>query len=220
MIRKTNFKKLHFILLVILVSNMSFAQKKNFKTGIYKSFNDFKNNIPSDTITNFNVKTGNDTLSHRFYRGIDNKRLKKEFAFCDSTGLYLSLKKVIKLFSKEDKNQLKDDGNYHIKAIQVGQRYIYFEDYFTSKSAAIFGGLIGGSAARRLKPIIYDREKQVFNLFKNAEDFESFLKKEHSNYLSWLELEDKGNRKNKKRKKTIENKELIRKIIFDINSEN
>ena len=210
------FKKLSFILLIVLTSNYSIAQNKIFKKGIYKTFSDFKANTPSDTITKFRIRTGKDTLSHRFYRLDNDKRLKKEFAFCNDSGLYVSLKQMIKLFPKEDKKQLKDDGNYHVKAIQIGKRYIYFEDYFTSRGAVLWGGLIAGSAARRLKPIIFDSNKKVFNLFKNAEDFEKFIREEHQKYLKQLEIKESNDGK-KKRKKNIENRALIRKIIFEIN---
>ena len=135
---------------------------------------------------------------------------------------------MIKNFPREDRGQLKDDGNYHLKAIQIGKRYIYFEDYFTSSEAVFLGGLIAGSAARRIKTIIYDRKKQVFNLFRNARDFEKFIKEEHPEYLD--ELEKQANdivtnevsknkkKKRKKRKKRVENLKLIKKIIFDINN--
>lgn len=189
----------------------------SYPKGIYQTFETFKSGVPSDSITTFVKKTGNDTISHRFYNGITNIRLKKEFAFSDGNQLYLNLNQIIKNFEKEDRGQLKDDGNYHIKALNIGARYIYFEDYFTSSEAAIMGGLMAASIARRVKGLVYDREKQQFNLFKNAQDFEKFIKENHPEYLSKVEMASSVEG-SKNRKKQVEDINLIREIIYNINS--
>ena len=202
--------------LVFLTTNLCISQI-SYPKGIYKTFEDFIRKTPSDTLTPFIIKTGNNIISHRFFNAITNKRLKREFAFSDGKDLYVSIKGIIKKFHKSDKSQVKDDGNYHLKAEQIGNRYIYFEDYFTSKSAVIFGGIIAGSAARRLKAIIYDLENNDFDLFKNADDFEFFIKENHSAYIANLPKQANKDGKNK-RKKRIEDLDLIRKIITEINS--
>jgi len=217
---RTVTRNLLFIILTFcfIISGFCQTQKISYPKGIYKTFEDFKSGIPSDTVTNFEIKIGNDTISHRFYNSNTQKRLRKEFAFSDGKYLYINIKGVIKNFPKEDKGQLKDDGNYHIKAKQMGRKYIYFEDYFTSKGAALWGGIIAGSAARRLKGIVYNVEKQTFNLFKNAEDFETFIKQNHTKYISYLpkQINEKGK---SKRKKHIEDINIIREIIYKINVE-
>lgn len=204
-------------LLLILFTTTFFSQEKtiSFPKGIYKSFEDFKVMKPSDSITQFSIRVGNDTISNRFYNTKTFKRMRKEFAFSDGDFLYVNVKGIMKNFLKEDKGQLKDDGNYHLKAILIGQKYIYFEDYFTSTEAAIFGGLIGASAARRLKGVLYNYETNKFNLFKNAEDFENFVTTYHPQYLSLLESTE-IKYKSTKRKKRVEDIEIIRKVILDV----
>ncbi|MCM2301325.1 MAG: hypothetical protein NDI80_01735 [Flavobacteriaceae bacterium] len=216
-----------FILACLYFQNTAYSQNGTIENnrpnlvaypkGIYQSYENFKSGIPTDTLTQFVKKTGNDTISHRFYNGLTNTRLKKEFAFSDGTHLYLNLNQIIKNFEKEDKGQLKDDGSYHIKALTIGARYIYFEDYFTSTEAAVLGGLMAASIARRVKGFVYDREKQQFNLFKNAQDFEKFIRENHPEYLSKVEMASSV-AGSKNRKKQLEDINLIREIIHTINT--
>ncbi|MBS3992174.1 MAG: hypothetical protein KGZ87_00480 [Bacteroidetes bacterium] len=216
-----------FILVCWCIQNTAYSQNGTIENnrqsshyypkGIYQTFETFKSGIPSDSTSLFVKKTGNDTISHRFYNGLTNERLKKEFAFSDGTHLYLNLNQIIKNFEKEDRGQLKDDGSYHIKALTIGSRYIYFEDYFTSTEAAVLGGLMAASIARRVKGLVYDREKQQFNLFKNAQDFEKFIRENHPEHLSKVEVASSV-AGSKNRKKQLEDINLIREIIHTINT--
>ena len=49
------------------------------------------------------------------------------------------------------------------------------KDYFISNSAAMWGGLIASAAARRTKAVIYEENRESFNLFKNLDEFITFM---------------------------------------------
>ena len=210
--------RLFLLTLIVVVFAQQGYSQNTYPKGIYKTFNDFVMKSPSDTTTPFRIKTGSDTISHRFYNDNNDKRFRREFAFSDGEHLYIRIKDMMKRFEKSDKGQLKDDGNYHIKAKQIGDKYIYFEDYFTSGGAAFFGGLIAASAARRIKGVVYDYNLKTFNLFKNAEDFEQFLEANHPEYLPEVQKRELKTNGKKKRKKHVEDINKIRDIITRINS--
>ncbi len=209
------YKLVSFILLLTVFSfygqteaqaNSAIENTFIYPKGIYNTFEDFKNKTPNafDELT---VKIGNDTIAHRFYYVKDGEKLNKVFAVSDGENLFIDIKAMVKMFNKDDKSQLKDDGKYFLKAKNYGE-YIYFEDYFTSKSAAMLGGLVGASAARRIKGIIYDYKTLEFNLFKNTADFRSFLAINHPEYLDGVPIEtSKG-----------EEIAIVRKIIAEINA--
>ena len=195
----------------------SYSQLEDYPKGIYETFQDFKIRIPNKKDIEFNIKRSRDTIWYKFYDAKTKKRLKKEFAYSDGNDLYVSLKEITKKFLLEDSSQLKDDGNYCLKAEKIGKKYIYFESYFTSRDASLYGGFIGASVARRIKGIVYNVEKGTFNLFKNAEDFENFIKENHPEYLKEVESTHATNsNKKSKRKKKRENIDLIRKIIDEV----
>ncbi len=186
----------------------------DYPAGIYNTFNDFLFALPSDTITQWTIKIGSDTISNRFYNADTGERLKDKFAFIENGNLYVQVKEMMKRFERADRGQLKDDGSYHLKAQLIGSKYIYFEDYFTSREAVVWGGAIAGASARRLKGIVFDIDFQTFNLFRNAEDFEMFIKTRHPSYLSRLPNSD--GKKSEKRKKHVEDISLIRTIIKEL----
>lgn len=186
----------------------------DYPEGIYNTFNDFLFALPSDTITQWTIKIGSDTISNRFYNADTGERLKDKFAFIEDGRLYVQVKEMMKRFERADRGQLKDDGSYHLKAQLIGSKYIYFEDYFTSREAVLWGGAIAGASARRLKGIVFEIDFQTFNLFRNAEDFESFVKTRHPSYLS--RLENSNGKKSEKRKNHFEDITLIRTLIKEL----
>lgn len=196
-----------------------------YPKGIYATYEDFARRQPSDTTTEFTFKSSanQDNVVRVFKKGT-KKRLKRNFAISDGQNLYVRIKQVRKKFPAKDRGQAKDDGNYCIKVEQLGPNYIYFEDYFASSAAAIFGGLgggviggaIAGSASRRLKGVIYDLKSLKFDLFRNAKDFKQFIKKKHPKQLALIEAQEQKDG----RKKSQENIDLVRKIITTLNSTN
>lgn len=67
------------------------------------------------------------------------------------------------------------------------------------------GGLIATAAARRTKGVIYEEDKESFNLFKNLEEFKIFMEVNHPQVF--LDL-DKGKGENKLDEGQIEAKNL------------
>lgn len=189
-----------------------------FPEGIYATINDFIMVKPTDTLTTYSMKIGSDTISYRFYDTVTDARLKKTFAVSKDGFLYFRVKDIMKNMAKEDQGQLKDDRDYHLKAKDIGSKYIYFEDYFTSKAAALWGGAIATAASRRLKGMVYNQDSRQFNLFKNAKDFETYITRYHPQYSDKL-LRHGAETDNSKRKKQVEDIGIIREIIFEINKE-
>jgi hypothetical protein len=188
-----------------------------YPKGIYATYEDFARRKPSDTTTEFTLKpsANQDNVVRVFKKGT-KKRLKRNFALSDGQNLYVRIKQISKKFSSKDRGQMKDDGNYCIKVEQLGPNYLYFEDYFASGASVFFGGVIAGSASRRLKGVVYDLKSLKFDLFRNAKDFKQFIKKHHPEKLPLLEAQEKKDG----RKKAQENIDLIRKIITELNSKN
>ena len=208
-------KQLYFIGIFTLISLASLAQ--TYPKGIYTTYESFKNRLPNDTLTVFEIKTRDTSNAFRFVNKATNKRLKRNFAISDGMHLYIRIKEVFKHLPRNDKNQSKDDGNFCIKVEEIGSRYLYFEDYFTSKEALILGGLAAGASARRLKGIVYDFKTHQFDLFKNAKDFAYFIEKNHPEYVNEISKVETNTHGKKKRKKFVEDLDLIRKIITEIN---
>lgn len=195
--------------------SIGFAQNtpQNYPERIYKSIEDFNAFKPYGSTGDFTIKIGKDTISHRFFSTATEKRFRKEFAFSYGENVYVSLAGIVKNLPKEDRGQMVDGGNYCLKALRVGGKYLYFEDYFSSQNAQLLGGTIAAAASRRLKGLVYDRDNHSFNLFRNAEDFERFIEKNHPQYLPKPQETLAG----AKRKKKVEDLNLIREVIFEIN---
>ncbi len=189
-----------------------------YPSGIYATMDDFIMAVPSDTQTAFTIKVGSDTISHRFYDAASGDRLRKVFAVSHEGNLYFRMKDILKNMAKEDQNQLKDDGDYHLKAIDISPKYIYFEDYFTSTAAAVWGGAIASAASRRLKGLVYDQESRKFNLFKNSKDFEKYITMNHPEFLAQLPSKSADEAGTKRKPHNVDI-ELVRTIIFKINQE-
>ena len=203
--------------LFIFTTQMNFGQtevaEKSFKDGYYITFDDFKALQATGQSSDYVIKAGGDGNSYRFFDAQTDKKMKKQFAFYDESGLYVNTGQMVKLLGKEDKGQSPDGMNYYLKAQEIGKRYIYFEDHFVSNSAGMWGGMIATAAARRVKGIVYDRENHSFNLFKNAKDFEEFIQNNHPELMAQvMQVQE-----NEKRKKKVEDIDLIRKLILEIN---
>ncbi|WP_155807191.1 hypothetical protein [Gillisia marina] len=104
----------------------------------------------------------------------------------------------MKNLPKKDKGQMVDGGNYHLKAINSGSQYLYFEDYFSSQNAQLLGGNIAAVASRRLKGLVYNKHDNSFNLFRNAEDFEKFIEKNHPEFVARIKEKDNMEKRKKK----------------------
>ncbi len=212
-----NLQKTILVFAVFGISFQFLTAQIVYPKGIYTFYEDFARRQPSDTTTAFDLKpSANQYNVVRVYKAGTTKRLKRNFAVSDGKHLYVRIKKVRQKFPSDDRGQMKDDGNYCIKAEQLGPNYIYFEDYFASGASIILGGAIAGSASRRLKGVVFDLKRFQFNLFKNAKDFKSFITAHHPEKLPQITAQEQQDG----RVKSIENIELIRTIITELNTEN
>ncbi len=172
--------------LFVFISAYTQAQEKEsitYPKGIYETFEAYQKQEPTDVKTEFTTKMSKDSIKYRFYNTATEKRIRKAFAFSDGTHLYVSAKYIYKHLNRKDSGkQLKDDGNYHLKSHKIGTHYHYFENYYTSTAAVIWGGAIATAAARRVKGVVYDVAHKEFNIFRNAKDFKRFVNENHKTY--------------------------------------
>lgn len=172
-------------------STIGLANSQNFKAtdypkGVYETFEDFRSKTPSLQVK-LSEAYSDDGIAYRFNNFDDRgKRFKKAFAISDGKNLYIQVVNLIKKFSSEDKGQSYDGGIYFLKAENHGG-YLMLKDYFISNSASMWGGLIATAAARRPKAVIYEEEKENFNLFKNLEEFKTFMQVNYPNITGEFE---------------------------------
>lgn len=171
-----------------------------YPKGVYETYEDFRAKTPSST-PNLSDAYTDDQLAYRFNNLDDKgKKFKKAFAVSDGKNLYIHVVNLMRKFNSEDKGQSYDGGIYFLKAENKGG-YLFLRDYFVSNGAAMWGGLIATAAARRQKGVIYEEEKESFNLFKNLDDFKKFMEVNYPNVA--LEIE-KGKGETKKDEAEIE----------------
>lgn len=155
----------------------AFSQNFNsadYPKGVYETYEDFRAKTPTSS-PRLSLPMTDDNVAYRFLNLDDKeKKLKKPFAVSDGKDLYLQVVHLMKKFNSEDKGQSYDGGIYFLKAENKGG-YLFVKDYFVSNSAAMWGGLIATAAARRTKGVIYEEEKESFNLFKNLDEFKTFM---------------------------------------------
>jgi hypothetical protein len=181
-------KKTLITLLLISFSNFFNAQNFNvsdYPKGVYLTFEEFRSKTPS-TQKIYLHHTQKIKLRLDLMIWIIKEKFKKAFAISDGKDLYIHIYELSKAFSAEDKGQSWDGGIYYLKAENKGG-YLYVKDYFTSNSAAMWGGLIASAAARRTKGVIYEENKESFNLFKNLDEFKTFMQVNYPNIVLNLE---------------------------------
>ncbi|MBV2167052.1 MAG: hypothetical protein KUL76_11045 [Kaistella sp.] len=198
-------------LLSLATCALGFSQNFNpaqYPAGVYETYEDFRTKTPSAN-PNLSAAITDDQIAFRFNNLDDKgKKFKKAFAVSDGKDVYIHVVNLIKKFNSEDKGQGYDGGIYYLKAENKGG-YLFVRDYFTSNSAAMWGGLIAAAAARRTKGVIYDEEKESFNLFKNIEEFKTFMEVNHPNIKLDLE-KGKGDLKLDEGEIEAKNLELIK----------
>ncbi|OWK73188.1 hypothetical protein CBW16_10565 [Flavobacteriaceae bacterium JJC] len=157
-----------------------------YPKGVYETYEDFRTKTPTSN-PSLSAAMTEDQIAYRFNNLDDKgKKLKKAFAISDGENVYLHVVNLIKKFNSEDKGQGYDGGIYYLKAENKGG-YLFVRDYFTSNSAAMWGGIIAAAAARRTKGVIYEEEKESFNLFRNMEEFKTFMQVNHPSVVLDLE---------------------------------
>ncbi len=189
-------KKL-FLLIFLLVYGFTYAQDEQVVTsseanlypeGVYLNYRDFISKTPSNQkrveardVLNPKRKINDPSIDNCYFNYIRNKkRVKDAFAISYKGSMYFHVKSLQKLMEKKDRKQKIDFKDSFIRVVGQG-KYLYMEGYFKKGGGlgfSIGGGPISigtGGPKEELKGIIFDFEREVFDLFRDCEDFNDFL---------------------------------------------
>ena len=164
--------------------------RPRYPDGIYMTKQDFLNKKPSNT-----EKIGPDVIdgydeymsdAEKFcffrYEASGNK-VKNAFAVSHNGFLYFQLEAVLKNRNKTDRAQTNDRHNQFIRVLDGGDNYYYFEAVLGNKWDQGFGAAVGGvggyyiaKMSEALKGIVWDFKNKEFNIFKNCNDYQTFLR--------------------------------------------
>lgn len=164
--------------------------KNGCPDGIYFTKQDFINKIPNSKekiIPKELVGWEKDEISGipdecYFYFVNGDKRVKKVFAVCYRGNIYFQTQAILDNRNKKDKAQTHDFPNGFVKVKSIGENYYYTEADLVNKWAQGFaygGGVVGGAMAKSLynyKGIVWDVKNKEFNIFKNCNDYNDFIK--------------------------------------------
>ncbi|MDT0675199.1 hypothetical protein [Autumnicola musiva] len=132
--------------------------------GLYMNFDDLKNNKPhTDVLFNSKLVGKNKKAEHYMaYQDGKKKRIKKLFGYSDGEDIFLSASNYTTT-------------EYFVKALLKG-RYIYFEDQFSSPTAAATFGVVGAMASMKHTGIILDSKTGITSILNNK-NMEKLLRK-------------------------------------------
>lgn len=182
--------------------NDSLAQTKKLKIeydsiakngcpdGIYFSKEDFINKIPNskaEIVPKELVGWEKDELTGLpdecyFYLVSEDKKIKKVFAICYKGNIYFQTQAILDHRNKTDRAQTNHFPNGFARVKIIGENYYYTEVSLVNKWAQGFaysGGAAGGILATTLynqKGIVWDVKNKEFNIFKNCNDYNEFIK--------------------------------------------
>lgn len=169
----------------------------DYPNGIYATMEEFLNKTPS---SNPELKPQNPTDGYyrtqaseletsAFFVNAETKtRIRNVFAVVQNGILYFNIGQIIKNREKEDRGQHPDYPNLFVRVTNGGSNYLYAEALLGNNwgkafagigSGILMGGYAGsaiGSSVNTIRGIIWDIQKKQFNIFKNCEDFNNFIK--------------------------------------------
>lgn len=168
--------------------------KTDYPEGIYVTKEDFIKKIPSKNqelskkgLIGFTKEMVDDNVSECFfYDAQSDKKLKNVFAVVYHSSLYFNVAAILTDRNKTDRAQTSDFPNSFIKVLFGGDNYIYTELALANvwaKGLAYNAGAAGSAIAGTLntgKGIVWDYKNQEFNIFKNCEDYNDFIKDKYS----------------------------------------
>ncbi len=174
----------------IEVNSMIDLTENQYPEGVYYSFESFLKRVPDkqvrvETRDVYKPKTViDDPLIDNcyFYYKRTKKRVTDAFAISYRGSLYIHFKSMQKHMEKKDKRQrmiFKDSFN---RVFEQG-KYLYLEGYYQEGRSglgfSIGAGPIaigtGGGSQEQLKGIVFDYEKEQFDVFRDCKDFNRFL---------------------------------------------
>lgn len=179
------------------VENDSFG----YPEGVYKTKEEFINKIPSSNPKLFKrglygldkPPLGDSAPICYFYDTSDSK-LKYVFAVVHNSLLYFNVRAILQNRNKTDRAQDSDNPNSFVKALVGGDNYLYTEvplGNLWAKALAYNAGVAGAAVASTLttwKGVVWDFKNKEFNIFKNCNDYNDFIREKSPEDL--LKCED------------------------------
>lgn len=161
--------------------------------GVYLTKEDFLNKkvtVPTEEII---AKEINGIEKDRIYGTPDeclffyfdsDKKIRNVFAITYKGQLYFQISAILDNRNKTDRAQTNDHPNSFVRVSKYGENYYYLEATLANLWAQGFsygaiGGVPGAIVANSLlnvKGIVWDVKNKEFNIFKNCEDYNDFIR--------------------------------------------
>ena len=166
--------------------------RPNYPEGIYKTKEDFINKKPSQTtkvfakgLIGFEKPILTEILHSCFFYDYDSdSKIKNVFAISFKGHLYFQINAILENRNKTDRAQTNELPNSFVRVIMGGENYYYTEADLVNKWAqglayGAIGGVTGAVIGNTMyygKGVVWDFKNKEFNIFKNCEDYNDFLK--------------------------------------------
>lgn len=165
--------------------------KSDYPEGIYKTKKDFQERTPMP-LGDLYFCAGNsdryrptNVLGHemKFFTKSDTTKIKNVFALCINQQLYFPIKTIRNNRNKTDRAQVGAEDHIMVRVIMGGTKYLYTEANLVNAwaqgamygSGSVAAAVVAGDMYRG-KGIVWDYTNQEFNIFKNCEDYNDFMK--------------------------------------------
>lgn len=163
--------------------------KPTFPDGVYFTSSELINKTPSNTeklipgeIDNIELDVSIHLSDNcNFYYKKSGRKVKNVYAVSHNGFLYFQIKTILKNKTANDKNQKSDYPNSFVRVKNGGNKYLYTEAYLANFWDEVFTFATTNNYAltqslTTLKGIVWDFKNQEFNIFKNCEDYNNFIK--------------------------------------------
>jgi len=104
-----------------------------------------------------------------------NTKITKAFAISYKGSLYLQIGPILDNRNRKDKSQSGDFPNSFVRVKIEGEHYLYTELNLSNVWAKGLSYNIGTQPNRTSKPAVWDFKNDEFNIFRNCEDFNTFI---------------------------------------------
>ena len=165
--------------------------RPNYPPGIYKTKEDFINKkvtpeegMSAKGLIGFEKPILTDIEHSCYFYTRGNTKIKNVFAISYQGHLYFQIDAILSNRHKKDRAQDSQFPNGFVRVITGGDNYYYTEANLTNIWAqGIAYGAIGGVTGQNIaqseiygKGIVWDFKNQEFNIFKNCNDYNDFIK--------------------------------------------
>ena len=163
-----------------------------YPAGIYLTKEDFLNKIPKSTeelvpkeVVDIDKSVLYGTPNECFFYDLQtDKKVKNAFAVSYRGHLYFQISAILDNRNKTDRAQSNDHPNSFVRVRSFGNNYYYSEAELANLwaqgvAAGVGGVVVGVAVANSLitgKGIVWDIKNKEFNIFKNCQDYNDFIK--------------------------------------------